>query len=87
MTAVSFVLLLGISAMSTSAPGEPLFQSGLDLLQSVLLSFVVAVTIIVVAVPEGLPMMVTVSLALNMMKMAMAGSMKMILFSISFRYG
>lgn len=70
MAAVSFVLLLGICAMVTSAPGEPEFQSGLNLLQDVLLSFVVAVTIIVVAVPEGLPMMVTVSLALNMMKMA-----------------
>ena len=40
------------------------------LLQDVLLSFVVAVTIIVVAVPEGLPMMVTISLALNTRKMA-----------------
>ena len=42
----------------------------IDLLNSLLLSFVVAVTIIVVAVPEGLPMMVNVSLALNMRKMA-----------------
>ncbi|MGL6193938.1 MAG: calcium-translocating P-type ATPase, PMCA-type [Thermoguttaceae bacterium] len=40
------------------------------LLKEVLLAVIVAVTIIVVAVPEGLPMMVTVSLALNMMKMA-----------------
>lgn len=40
------------------------------LLQQVLTAFVVAVTIIVVAVPEGLPMMVTVSLAMNMLKMA-----------------
>lgn len=40
------------------------------LLNDLLLAFVAAVTIIVVAVPEGLPMMVTVSLALNMMKMA-----------------
>lgn len=70
MAAVSFVLLLALGAMVTSAPGEAEFQSGLNLLQDVLLSFVVAVTIIVVAVPEGLPMMVTVSLALNMMKMA-----------------
>jgi Ca2+-transporting ATPase len=42
----------------------------LTLIRSLLTCFVVAVTIIVVAVPEGLPMMVTVSLALNMMKMA-----------------
>jgi len=40
------------------------------LLNSLLLSFVIAVTIVVVAVPEGLPMMVNVSLALNMRKMA-----------------
>jgi Ca2+-transporting ATPase len=40
------------------------------LLHQLLTAFIVAVTIIVVAVPEGLPMMVTVSLALNMMKMA-----------------
>lgn len=40
------------------------------LVKSILLAFVVAVTIIVVAVPEGLPMMVTVSLALNTRKMA-----------------
>lgn len=45
-------------------------NQAMALLQSVLTAFVVAVTIIVVAVPEGLPMMVTVSLAMNMMKMA-----------------
>jgi len=71
MSAVSFTLLMGIYGMTTaSALSEPVFTHGLDLLQGVLLSFVVAVTVIVVAVPEGLPMMVTVSLALNMMKMA-----------------
>lgn len=44
--------------------------AAIGLLESILLSFVVAVTIVVVAVPEGLPMMVNVSLALNMRKMA-----------------
>ncbi|MGL4944209.1 MAG: calcium-translocating P-type ATPase, PMCA-type [Thermoguttaceae bacterium] len=44
--------------------------AGFDLAGEVLLAFLVAVTVVVVAVPEGLPMMVTVSLALNMMKMA-----------------
>ncbi len=42
----------------------------MSLVRQLLTCFVIAVTIIVVAVPEGLPMMVTVSLALNMMKMA-----------------
>ena len=42
----------------------------MEMFRSLLTCFVIAVTIIVVAVPEGLPMMVTVSLALNMMKMA-----------------
>ncbi len=46
------------------------FAGMLPLLKGLLTAFVVAVTIIVVAVPEGLPMMVTVSLAMNMMKMA-----------------
>jgi Ca2+-transporting ATPase len=42
----------------------------LPLLKGLLTAFIIAVAIIVVAVPEGLPMMVTVALALNMMKMA-----------------
>ncbi|MBU1510050.1 HAD-IC family P-type ATPase, partial [Myxococcota bacterium] len=48
---------------------------GIDLispecLQSVLNAFIVSVTIVVVAVPEGLPLAVTLSLALNMRRMA-----------------
>jgi magnesium-transporting ATPase (P-type) len=42
----------------------------LPLLKGLLLAFIIAVAVIVVAVPEGLPMMVTMALALNMMKMA-----------------
>jgi Ca2+-transporting ATPase len=42
----------------------------LPLLKGLLTAFIIAVAVIVVAVPEGLPMMVTVALALNMMKMA-----------------
>ncbi|MCL2348307.1 MAG: cation-translocating P-type ATPase [Planctomycetaceae bacterium] len=45
-------------------------KPAVELLRNLLTCFVIAVTIIVVAVPEGLPMMVTVSLAMNMMKMA-----------------
>ena len=36
---------------------------------NLLISFILAVTIIVVAVPEGLPLAVTLSLALSMKKM------------------
>ncbi len=41
-----------------------------ECLQCVLNAFIVAVTIVVVAVPEGLPLAVTLSLALNMRRMA-----------------
>ncbi len=41
-----------------------------ETLQCVLNAFIVAVTIVVVAVPEGLPLAVTLSLALNMRRMA-----------------
>lgn len=44
----------------------------LNSLEHFILFFMIAVTIIVVAVPEGLPMMVTMSLAFNMRKMARA---------------
>ncbi|MDR2642009.1 MAG: cation-translocating P-type ATPase [Planctomycetaceae bacterium] len=50
--------------------GSDNMQNVMFLFKALLLSFIIAVTIIVVAVPEGLPMMVTVSLAMNMMKMA-----------------
>jgi Ca2+-transporting ATPase len=64
MTVASFIFL--VCAWGFLA--APLLS--VVLLNELLVAFVVAVTIIVVAVPEGLPMMVTVSLALNMMKMA-----------------
>lgn len=70
MSVVMFTLLLGTYGVASASPTDVLFRDGLELLHATLLSFVVAVTVIVVAVPEGLPMMVTVSLALNMMKMA-----------------
>jgi Ca2+-transporting ATPase len=44
----------------------------MDTFDMVVNFFVVAVAVVVVAVPEGLPMMVTMSLALNMRKMAAA---------------
>lgn len=45
------------------------FQDWMPALQSTLRYFMMAVTLIVVAVPEGLPMSVTLSLALNMRRM------------------
>lgn len=45
------------------------FQDWLPALQATLQYFMMAVTLIVVAVPEGLPMSVTLSLALNMRRM------------------
>src|SRR5262249_1804619 len=48
---------------------------GLAVLSEVLNAFVLMVIIIVVAVPEGLPMSVTVSLALAMRKMTRANSL------------
>ncbi len=63
--AAAGTIILGVCGMCAGNVND-----GAELLKAVLLAFVVAVTIIVVAVPEGLPMMVTISLALNTMKMA-----------------
>lgn len=45
------------------------FEQWLPALKATLQYFMMAVTLIVVAVPEGLPMSVTLSLALNMRRM------------------
>ena len=67
MILAAFVVGLGIWGFTCGSPET--MAGGVELLKETLLAFVIAVTIIVVAVPEGLPMMVTMSLALNMMKM------------------
>ncbi|HVS38519.1 MAG TPA: HAD-IC family P-type ATPase, partial [Gemmataceae bacterium] len=73
-----FVALL-VRGMFFANPPEVFWpQSGADALkvaQSFLAYFVYMVIIIVVAVPEGLPMSVTVSLALAMQKMTRANSL------------
>jgi len=62
---------LGVVVFAITAWGFTWNASmAIDLLNQLFLAFVVAVTVVVVAVPEGLPMMVNVSLALNMRKMA-----------------
>ncbi len=45
------------------------WDNSMDIVQIILKYFMMAVTLIVVAVPEGLPMSVTLSLALNMRRM------------------
>ena len=50
-------------------PHSILFEQWLPALKATLQYFMMAVTLIVVAVPEGLPMSVTLSLALNMRRM------------------
>ncbi|MBQ7529325.1 calcium-translocating P-type ATPase, PMCA-type, partial [bacterium] len=66
MAIASFMLFLCIWGFTDVG----LRPHAMVLMRELLTAFMVAVTIIVVAVPEGLPMMVTICLALNMMKMA-----------------
>lgn len=63
-----------IAALTFVALTAKYFLSGqphdiMDILSSVLNNFMIAVTLIVVSVPEGLPMSVTLSLALSMNRM------------------
>ncbi|WP_315087378.1 calcium-translocating P-type ATPase, PMCA-type [Bacteroides heparinolyticus] len=51
------------------------FRDWLPALQATLQYFMMAVTLIVVAVPEGLPMSVTLSLALNMRRMLLTNNL------------
>ncbi len=54
---------------------DPECWISLDMAQVILNSFMMCVTLIVVAVPEGLPMSVTLSLALSMRKMLKANNL------------
>ena len=63
VAAVTFVLL-SLKVFLQDAPLDTM-----DIVSSLLNSFMIAVTLIVVSVPEGLPMSVTLSLALSMNRM------------------
>ena len=63
VAAVTFVLL-SVKVFLQDAP-----LNTMDVISSLLNSFMIAVTLIVVSVPEGLPMAVTLSLALSMNRM------------------
>ena len=63
VSAVIFVLLSAKVFMSGDA------ASTMDIISALLHNFMIAVTLIVVSVPEGLPMSVTLSLALSMNRM------------------
>ena len=63
VAAVTFVLL----SLKVFMQDNPL--DTMDIVSSLLNSFMIAVTLIVVSVPEGLPMSVTLSLALSMNRM------------------
>jgi len=67
---ISLAILTFVALLVKGALMENLFEADwLTIAERVLQYFMVAVTLIVVAVPEGLPMSVTLSLAVNMRRM------------------
>ncbi len=67
--ATTFVVLCGVGYLFGTNPLDPGSWVSVDVAGRILQHFMVAVTLIVVAVPEGLPMSVTLSLALSMRRM------------------
>ena len=63
--AATFTFMVTIIYIATSDP------TATDWLDGVMDAFIIAITIIVVAIPEGLPLAVTISLAYSMKKMAL----------------
>lgn len=72
---VVFVVLAGVGYLFGVNPIEPSSWVSLDTAGRILQYFMVAVTLVVVAVPEGLPMSVTLSLALSMRRMLKANNL------------
>lgn len=66
---LSFAVLIGLGFVFGLNPLQAESWVSLDVAGRILQYFMVAVTLIVVAVPEGLPMSVTLSLALSMRRM------------------
>lgn len=64
-----FIVLLGIGYFIGINPFDTDSWMSIDTVATILQYFMVAVTLIVVSVPEGLPMSVTLSLALSMRRM------------------
>lgn len=67
--AIVFVVLLGIGYLSGIDIFNPDVWIDLALAEKILHFFMVSVTLVVVSVPEGLPMSVTLSLAMSMRRM------------------
>lgn len=65
----TFMLIAGVGMLFGVNPFDAGSWLSLGDLEDVLNYFMIAVTLVVVAVPEGLPMSVTLSLALNMRRM------------------
>ena len=72
---ITFILLGAIGYLFSINPLDSHSWVSIDVAGRILQYFMVAVTLIVVAVPEGLPMSVTLSLALSMRKMLQANNL------------
>lgn len=67
--AMKFLILLGIGSLSGIDIFNPDVWIDIKLAEKILHFFMVSVTLVVVSVPEGLPMSVTLSLAMSMRRM------------------
>lgn len=72
---LTFIVLAAVGFAFGVNPLEPTSWVSLDTAGHILQYFMVAVTLVVVAVPEGLPMSVTLSLALSMRRMLKANNL------------
>ena len=67
--AMTFLILLGLGSLSGIDIFNPDVWIDIKLAEKILHFFMVSVTLVVVSVPEGLPMSVTLSLAMSMRRM------------------